>query len=482
MAEQGADRISTLLRSFLSDTEQRRKDWLEARDGLQQEVRAITSQVLAALERGSSQDPALIESVPHLIEEALDPGFLDVFGEAGPPKLPVVGDDAAARDRRRRIVALLRMGLETGSRAEGLEVLGRLEASRGQIAGLGASFLGWLHLLVPAVFPPLPNLVMRGARDALGGSGGIVDTSRKVWALADAYDDEIDSSDLGVAAAFLAWIGRRGPDAMASRGPEYYGLNRMVNDTLLSATFVEHLEQDVRENRLLLFIGQAGTGKTHAAIRFVRYLTRDGGDCLVLRAHAGLGYGQLVGSPEQPGLLVRHAEHAKKDPGGTFALLIDGLDQVDIRDAFGELTLAFEFPGHEVCLPGGAPFSVPNNLLLVGTSEEMQEDLLSLDYAFYRHFSYAEFAPDPRKLSEWLQRANDPVKRLDLVGAFRNLNRLLRQRTGGRFAVGHGYLMVDGVTDDNVHEFWDTYIIPYVRAHQIDTTGDVEIYRLSRLG
>jgi len=481
MADDGSDRISELLRSFLEETGAARRAWLRARAELRDDVRSITAQVLETLERSSPKDPALIESVPHLIAERLDPAFLDVFGEAGPPRLPVVGEDVAARDRRRRIVALLRMGIETGSRAEGLEVLGRLEASRGQIAGLGASFLGWLYVLSPSVFPPLSNLVMRGARDALGGSGGIVDTSRKVWALADAYDDELGTADLGVPAAFLAWVGSRGPDAMASRGPEYYGLNRIVHDTLLSSTFVEHLERDVRENQLMLFIGPAGTGKTHAAIRFVRYLTRDGGECLVLRAHPSLGYGQLVGDSAQPGLLVRHSELARKDPGGTYPILVDAVDQLDARSTLGELTLALEFPGHTVCLPGGRSFLVPENLLLVGTSEEMQEDLLGLDYALYRHFSFAEFAPDPRKLSEWLQRANDPVKRLDLVGAFRNLNRLLRQRTGGRFAVGHGYLMVDGVTDDNVHEFWDTYIIPYVRSRLIDTTGDVEIYRLSRL-
>lgn len=479
--DDGPNRIHELLRTFLAETEVERLQWIHARDELSGEVRVLTGQLLDTLEQSAPRDPALIESVPHLIAEALDPGFLDVFGDAGPPRLPVVGDDVGSRERRRRVVALLRMALETSSRAEALEVLGRLEASRNQIAGLGGSFLGWLHLLEPSVFPPLPNAVMNGSKDALAGSGGIVDTARKIWALADAYADELGGGDLAVPAAFLAWIGRRGPDAMAQRGPEFYGLNRFVHETLLSATFVERLEADVRVNRLLLFTGHAGTGKTHTAVRFLRYLTRDGGEARCVRVHPGLDHEALVGTADRPGLLVELAERARKDPAGTYAVLLDDLESLDVRAALGELTLAFEFPGESVWLGAGRRFSVPDNLLIVGTSNRGQEDLLGRSYPFFRRFSYVDFEPDARKLSEWLQRTNNPVRRFDIVHAFRNLNRILRQRTGGRFMVGHGYLMVEGLTDDNVTEFWNAYVLPYVRSHLVDTTGDVEVYRLARL-
>ncbi|HIE71172.1 MAG TPA: hypothetical protein EYP98_13945, partial [Planctomycetes bacterium] len=96
----------------------------------------------------------------------------------------------------------------------------------------------------------------------------------------------------------------------------------------------------------------------------------------------------------------------------------------------GELTAAFEFPGQRVTLPGGGVFVAPENLILIGTSQVPYDELLASDYAFYRRFSHAEFTPDPQKLATWLQRQNDPVKRVDLVHAFRNLNRILRDRAG----------------------------------------------------
>jgi len=360
-------------------------------------------------------------------------------------------------------------------------VLGRLEASRTQVPGLGASFAGWLYVLAPDVFPPLPNHVVRGVGDLLGGSGGVVDSARKVWALSDAHSGLLETSDLGVPAAFLRWIGDRGLDATAMAGDDYYGFNRLVHDTFLSPGFLERLEQEIRSNGLLLFTGPAGTGKTHTAIRLARYLSRDGGVHQLLRAHGHLGYDALVGTAHEPGLLVRVAEMAKVDPAGSYPILIDDIHLLDVREAFGELSLALEFPQQVVTLPGGRPLLLPPNLYILGTAEASQEEMLAKDYGFYRRFSHASFSPDPQKLAEWLQRQNNPVKRVDLVHAFRNLNRLLRERTAGRFGLGHGYLMVEGLDDDNVNAFWESYVIPFVRGGLADRQADMEVYRLSRL-
>ena len=474
------ERIARKLEEFLGDTFEARATWLQARNDLTPELRALTARLIETLDRGDAHDAAVVESVPLMIEESLTPEFLDVFGELGPPRLPIVGTEPTIVDRRRRFVALLRMGCEAGSRAEGLEVLGRIEAAKGQIPGLGANFLGWLYCLAPEVFPPLPNHVIRGVQDVLEGTGGIVDSARKVWTLADQSARLIGSDDLGVTAGFLAWVGRQGPDVLAKQTTDYYGFNRLVHDTLLSAPFLERLEGDLRDNGLLLLTGPPGTGKTYTAIRLLRYLARDGGDYCILRAHSGLDHSQLVGTQSAPGHVLRMADLARQDPRGLYPILVDDIEELDVRSAFGELTAAFEFPGQRITLSGGATFVAPSNLILVGTSQVPYDELLQVDYAFYRRFSHAAFEPDPQKLASWLQRQNDPVKRVDLVHAFRNLNRLLRDRAGGA-SLGHGYLMVEGMADDNLNDFWETYVLPYVRASLAGKSPDIEPYRLPRL-
>jgi 5-methylcytosine-specific restriction protein B len=278
----------------------------------------------------------------------------------------------------------------------------------------------------------------------------------------------------------MAWVGRQGPDVLAKQTTEHYGFNRLVHDTLLSAPFLERLEADLRENGLLLLAGPPGTGKTYTAIRMVRYMASAGGDYCTLRAHPGLGYEQIVGSTSSPGHLLRMADMARQDPRGLYPVLVDDIHDLDVRTAFGELTAAFEFPGQRVTLPGGGVFAAPPNLLLVGTSQIPYEELLETDYSFYRRFSHAAFTPDPQKLASWLQRQNDPVKRVNLVHAFRNLNKLLSDRAGGA-SLGHGYLMVEGLADDNLHDFWETYVLPFVRASLAGKSPDLEAYKLPRL-
>ena len=473
------DRIANKLEQFLGDTFEDRALWVQARSDLTPELRSLTLQLIHTLDRGEAHDSAVVEAVPLMIQESLSGGFLDVFGEMGPPRPPVVGDDPEASDRRKRFVALLRMGCAAGSRAEGLEVLGRIEAAKGQLPGLGPNFLGWLYCLAPHVFPPLPTHVIRGAQDALAATGGIVDAARKLWVLADQHAGLIGGDDLGITAAFLAWIGEVGPDALATQTDEHYGFNRLLHDTLMSGAQLEALEAALHERKLLLMSGPPGAGKTFTAMRMARYMAREGGERCTVRAHPGLTRAVMVGDGRTPGHVLRMAHMAQRNPRGSFVLMVDDVDALDVRAVFGEVTAALEFPGERVTLPGGGHFSMPPNLLVIATSQAPFEELLERDYAFYRAFHHAPFAADPAKLATWLQRENSPVKRVDLPQILRNLNALLETRGG--MSLGHGYLMVEGLDDEGLNEFWEKSVLPYVRSSLAGRSPDLEAYRLQRL-
>ena len=485
----GLSRMEELLEEFLANTAEARDRFLHVRPKVSEELRRATEAMLADVAEGRSVEPAGLLEIPRKALQQMHAGdeFYCLWEGKPPPELAVVGNEPVVPERRRQVLALLQMGVGCETRQEGVEVLDRLlEASQG-IPGLGFDFSCWLYLLAPTVFPPLPGELFSGAGEVLAGVSGLKDTVRRVWAFADRHAPLLQTDDLAVPAAFFEWLCTQGAEVWArpkAKGP-YYGAELLVSETLLSATFVERLLRELQSRKQLLFTGPSGTGKTYSALRFVRYLVRDGGASELLRAHAGLGYREMVGYPPTPGVLIRLAEAASRDPAGAYVLYLDAIDRLDVDRVLGDLVLAFEYPEEEVTTAGGFKFRLPPNLYILATAQRSWEELLKGCYGVYRIFAHARFSPDPLELAEFFNRQDNPIKKIDLVHVFRKLNRMLHELSGGSEVspqMGHGYLMVSGLNDSNLGSFWDSHVVPYIKTLLSDPRIDYDVFRLHRLG
>jgi hypothetical protein len=274
-------RLEELLEEFLSESAEARERFLYARPLATEEIRAATEKMLEEMESGKATEPRGLVDIPRAAIQAMRAGerFYRLWGEQGPPEIEVFGNEPVIPERRRRILALLRMGLDCRSREEGAEVLDRLVEARDGIPGLDHDFTCWLYLLCPSIFPPLPTKLFPGAGEVMAGAQGFKDTVRRLWAFSGKHALLLETDDLAVPAAFFQWLALRGSEVWArprAKGP-YYGAELLVGETLLSPAFVERLVREIQSSKLLLFTGASGTGKTYTALRFARYLIRDGG-------------------------------------------------------------------------------------------------------------------------------------------------------------------------------------------------------------
>jgi len=134
-----------------------------------------------------------------------------------------------------------------------------------------------------------------------------------------------------------------------------------------------------------------------------------------------------------------------------FVLLIDEINRGDIPRIFGELLTLLEKNkrGQEVILPlSGDKFSVPANVLVIGTMNTADRSIALLDTALRRRFGFVELRPDSSTLAGAI--AGEAIPLGQWLDA---LNSRIREHIGKdarNLQIGHAYLMDDNgkpVTD-----------------------------------
>ncbi|HZT40716.1 MAG TPA: AAA family ATPase [Chthonomonadaceae bacterium] len=234
-----------------------------------------------------------------------------------------------------------------------------------------------------------------------------------------------------------------------------------------------------RKGQVILY-GPPGTGKTYWAEKTARELAA--------RSWFGKAYDQLseneraliLGTPEHPEGTVRmcsfHPAYGYEDfleghrpevvdgkmvfrlrdgifkklcrdaavhPNHRFFLIIDEINRGDIPRIFGELLTVMEKNkrGQAVLLPLTAtPFTVPQNLFIIGTMNTADRSIALLDAALRRRFGFMELMPDSQVLG------NVNLGGLPLRQWFETINESVVQnigRDGRNLQIGHSYFLTD---------------------------------------
>ncbi len=225
-----------------------------------------------------------------------------------------------------------------------------------------------------------------------------------------------------------------------------------------------------RKGQVILY-GPPGTGKTHWAMATVKELmaravfgcrhedlTDDQQGSISVSMctfHPAYGYEDFLEGYRpsdqdgklhfklRDGIFKALCGRAAKDPRPHY-LIIDEINRGDIPRIFGELLTILEKSkrGIQITLPlSGQPFSVPENVHVVGTMNTADRSIALLDTALRRRFAFIELMPDSSVLGDatvagiplgpWLDALNTRVRRH--LGA-----------DGRNLQVGHSYLMHDG--------------------------------------
>jgi 5-methylcytosine-specific restriction protein B len=224
-----------------------------------------------------------------------------------------------------------------------------------------------------------------------------------------------------------------------------------------------------RKRQVILY-GPPGTGKTHWATVAAREIVAR---AWFQREHAALGESERADLDQRraielvsfhpaygyedflegyrpaeggtferrPGVMKRLCERAAADGRRPYVLIIDEINRGDVPRIFGELLTVIERDkrGRAITLPlSGEAFSVPDNVLLIGTMNTADRSIALLDAALRRRFGFVELLPDT-SLFRGIK-----IGRIPLEAWLDALNEKILQHAGRdarNLRVGHAYFL-----------------------------------------
>lgn len=226
-----------------------------------------------------------------------------------------------------------------------------------------------------------------------------------------------------------------------------------------------------------MFYGPPGTGKTYVARQLARHLATSPAHAQVAQFHPSYSYEDFIEGlrPEplgdtgilrysvRPGLFQEFCNRARTAREETFVFIIDEMNRADLAAVFGELLMLLEYRGEVVVLPYSQQrFSVPRNVILLGTMNTADRSLALVDFALRRRFNAFHLPPSPEVLAQWASKhagAN--------AGLLVDLFKLVCNRVGTANPVtpGHSYWMIDDADPAAIGRVWEYQVYPYLAEH-----------------
>lgn len=267
-----------------------------------------------------------------------------------------------------------------------------------------------------------------------------------------------------------------------------------ADDVHVPLQWLLQVEGLLRDKGQLVFYGPPGTGKTFIAQRLARALTTDPGHLRLVQFHPSTSYedffegyrpriddaGHMV-YKLVPGPLARIAEAAASDPDHDYVLIIDEINRANLPRVLGELLYLLEYRDQEITTlyREGEPFSLPKNVLLIGTMNTADRSIALIDAALRRRFHFVPMFPDAPPIGGLLDRwteAHDGDPRWPRL--LHGVNDWLRQDLGGPdLQVGPSHFLTKGLDEEGVRLVWEYSIYPYIEDQLFERPERLTRYR-----
>ena len=277
-------------------------------------------------------------------------------------------------------------------------------------------------------------------------------------------------------------------------GYEPYSKEKFLQEVYMTGERFETLVSLLKNKKNLILQGPPGVGKTFTAKRlaFAIMGAKDESRIEFIQFHQNYSYEDFIMGykPQgesfvlQHGIFYRFCQKAANTPNKLFFFIIDEINRGNLSKIFGELLMLIEkdYRATKITLAyDGMPFTVPENLYIIGMMNTADRSLALIDYALRRRFSFFEMEPgfNTEGFRAYQASLNNETFNL-LIERIKELNKeiIADGSLGKGFCIGHSYFCgQDECTDDWMMEIVEYDIIPTLSEYWFDDSTKLQRWK-----
>jgi 5-methylcytosine-specific restriction protein B len=143
------------------------------------------------------------------------------------------------------------------------------------------------------------------------------------------------------------------------------------------------------------------------------------------------------------GVFYKFCKKAVSNPNQKYIFIIDEINRAELSAVFGELLFALEYRGKHINLPHFGSFTIPQNVYILGTMNNVDKSLVTFDLALRRRFGFFKLMPKLDIISDALGSIVEEESLNSYVDKCKELNKkiITDLELGEDYQIGQAYFL-----------------------------------------